>query len=145
MDHHNGSSELLKCNKHTPKFSFNGQTFLCKCVSVYDGDTISVVFQPYDIYCKFSIRLTGIDTPEVRTKNSKEKKQGLIVRDFLRKLILNKLVIIKCGKFDKYGRLLADVFQYDEFGKEIPLSINDLLIKKKYAYAYDGGTKQVFK
>jgi micrococcal nuclease len=138
--------ELLKCSKKTPNFSFDGQTFVCKCVSVYDGDTITVAFKPYSTeYFKFHIRLAGIDTPEVRTKNPEEKKQGLLVRDFLRKLILDKLVIIKCGKFDKYGRLLADVFQYDKQGKEMLPSINDLLIEKKYAYSYDGGTKQPFK
>lgn len=139
-------SKLLECGKHTPNFSFDGQTFLCKCVSVYDGDTITVAFQPYGHeFYKFHIRLSGIDTPEVRTKNIDEKKQGLLVRDFLRELILNKLVTIKCGKFDKYGRLLAYVYQYDEYDIKSLKSINDLLIDKKYAYSYDGGTKQPFK
>ena len=70
--------------------------------------------------------------------------RGLLVRDFLRELILNKLVVIKCGKFDKYGRLLAYVFQYYESGKEMSISINDTLIEKKFAYPYDGGTKRIF-
>ena len=63
-------SELLKCDKkNTPYYTLNGHEYICKCVSVYDGDSITVVFMPkgLDTYYKYTIRLTGIDTPEIRT------------------------------------------------------------------------------
>ena len=61
------------------------------------------------------------------------------MRDLLREKILDKFIIIKCGKFDKYGRLLADV--YDENKTE---HINKWLIDSGFANVYDGGTKQLF-
>ena len=36
--------------------------------------------------------------------------------------------------FDKYGRILADVYVND-------IHLNELLIKERYAVKYDGGTK----
>ena len=131
--------ELLACTKeNTQYFSFCGREFMCKCISVYDGDTITVVFKPFEscVFYKFRIRLSGIDTPEMRTKNIGEKEKATEVRDFLRGLILDKLIKIKCGEFDKYGRLLAYVYIDDT-------NINQLLIDKKFAYEYDGGTKRV--
>jgi len=142
-------SDLDTCTtKNTPFFTFACKEFLCKCISVYDGDTITVAFKPFSnventnvgsIY-KYNIRLAGIDTPEIRTKNPDEKKRAIVIRDKLREKILNKFVFIKCGKFDKYGRLLGDV--YDEKKTE---HINKWLIDNGFAYAYDGGTKQEFK
>jgi endonuclease YncB( thermonuclease family) len=134
------SQQLMLCTKsNTDAFSFEGKEFLCKCVGVYDGDTVTVVFKPFEnepIY-RYSIRLSGIDTPEIRTKNPDEKKKGLEVRDILRNEILDKLITIKCGKFDKYGRLLADIIYKGE-------NINKWLISKGLAYEYNGGTKRIF-
>jgi micrococcal nuclease len=134
--------ELLTCTtKNTPYFTFKGQSHICKCVKVYDGDTITVVFDTGIInndigpYYKHRIRLLGIDTPELRTKNLEEKKMGIAVRDFVRSKVLNKIIRIDCGEFDKYGRLLATVFVGNE-------NINELLVNMQYAYKYDGGTKQ---
>lgn len=138
----NDYSELLKCDKNnTPFYTLNGHEYVCKCVSVYDGDSITVVFMPQglDKFYKYKIRLTGIDTPEIRTKNENEKKKAILVRDFLREKILNKIITIKCENFDKYGRLLAKVYMIGE-----TKNINDIMIEKKYAYAYDGETKQKY-
>lgn len=134
--------DLLKCDKeNTPYYTLEGHVYICKCVKVYDGDTITVVFMPMglDEFYKYNIRLSGIDTPEIRTKNPHEKKQAIVVRDFVREKILNKLITIKCDKFDKYGRLMADVYGYGE-----SQSINDLLIQMGYAYKYNGGTKKKY-
>ena len=55
----------------------------------------------------------------------------------MKDLILDKLILIECNKFDKYGRLLITVYYND-------LNINDELVTLKYAYKYDGKTKQSF-
>ena len=106
-----------------------------KVVSVYDGDTIKIVFPLHDKLYKWNCRLGRVDTPELRTKNKLEKQYGYIVRDKLREKILNKLVKVKCGDFDKYGRLLTEIYIEDE-------SINQWLIDNNYAFEYDGGTKK---
>ena len=119
------------------QFSFIGDKKTAKVVSVYDGDTIKVVFSVFEKLFKFNCRIQGVDTPEIRTKNKQEKKFGLEVRDKLTEKILNKVVIIECGDFDKYGRLLVDI--RDTESGEL---ISEWLIKNKYAFKYDGGTKQ---
>lgn len=107
-------------------------------VSVYDGDTIKLQFKHpcLDKEYIFNCRINGIDTPELRTRNKKEKEMGYKVRDCLRTEILNKIVSIKCGPFDKYGRLLVDVHT------ENNINISDWLIKQGYAKSYHGGTKE---
>ncbi len=125
----------------TSMFTLEGQTIRGKCVSVYDGDTIKCVFpipntSDNRLY-KWNCRLGRVDTPELRTKNKKEKEFGKKVRDNLRSQILNKIVELKCGEFDKYGRLLVEVV-YD--GK----NMNDWLIENEYAKPYDGGKKSTW-
>lgn len=132
--------ELVKidCNV-VKKFSLDGMTFYAKVIGVYDGDTVTVVFKYKGEYSKWSCRLAGIDTPELKTKNEKEKKAATEARDFLRGHILGKIVKIECEDFDKYGRLLVTIFDEDA-----SININELMINEGYAKAYDGGTKEVF-
>lgn len=120
-----------------PIFSLEGLEIEAKVVSVYDGDTIKCIFPLNKILYKWNCRLSGIDTPEIRTKNLKEKKYGFLVRDNLRNKILNKIVKLKCGKFDKYGRLLVEILC-----KEDNCIINKWLIENKYAFEYNGGKKK---
>ena len=127
---------LLDC-KNIKKFSLEGFTKAAKVVKVYDGDTITVVFKHNDEYNKWNCRIYGIDTPEIKTKNAEEKKQAIIVRDYLRDKILDKIVKIECLGFDKYGRLLANVFYNDK-------NIADAMIENNFAKAYFGGTKEKF-
>ena len=117
------------------EFSFEGQFKDAKVLSVYDGDTVTLAFPLGDVMYKWSCRLSGVDTPELRTSNKKEKEFGYQVRDLLREKVLGKVLKVKCGEFDKYGRLLGELFVDDE-------SVNQWLISNGYAFAYDGGTKQ---
>ena len=106
-------------------------------IKVYDGDTIKCVFPLNDKLFKWNCRLSGVDTPELRTRNKNEKKFGYQVRDNLREKILGKVITLKCGEFDKYGRLLATVKCDGD-----KCSVNDWLIENDYAFKYDGGTKK---
>lgn len=106
-------------------------------VKVYDGDTITIVSRlPYEDspYYKFSIRLAGIDTPEIKGKSEQEKIKAVQARDALATLILNKCVILKNIQTEKYGRILADVYLDD-------LHLNKWLIEQGHAVPYNGGTK----
>jgi len=111
------------------------KTVEAKVVSVYDGDTIKAIFPLNGVLYKWNCRLSGVDTPEIRTRNEREKKYGYIVRDKLREQILDQVVNVECGELDKYGRLLVTVYKGEQ-------DMNRWLIDNDYAFAYDGGTKQ---
>ena len=87
---------------------------------------------------KWNCRIARVDTPELRTRNIKEKQFGYQVRDFLREMILDKIVKVRCLDFDKYGRLLIEIIGIEE--QEI--NISDWLISNNYAFEYNGGKKK---
>jgi len=108
-------------------------------IKVYDGDTITIsatISRFSKIYYKFSVRFRGIDTPEMKTKSLDEKAAAIAARDALSNKILNKKILLKDIKYDKYGRLLADVYLNS-------LCLNNWMLENNYGVAYDGGTKQI--
>tara|TARA_Y100000816_G_scaffold180229_1_gene130378 strand:+ start:923 stop:1393 length:471 start_codon:yes stop_codon:yes gene_type:complete len=110
-----------------------------KVVKVYDGDTITIVseipgLKNSPIY-KFSLRLNGIDTPEIKGKDEDEKTAAVAAKEALSKLILNNIVYIKNRKIEKYGRILCDVYKEN-------IHINNYMIEKRYAVPYSGKTKK---
>lgn len=119
---------LKDCEKFIPAIQWG------KVVKVYDGDTITIAACLDDKCYKFSTRLLGIDTPEIRGKSVKEKALAIDARDYLKTMIFGKMVELRKVSYDKYGRLLANVYFENK-------SISDLMIEKKYAVPYDGGTK----
>lgn len=83
----------------TQLFSFEGRKCEGKVVDVYDGDTVKIVFplsdkEPDRLY-RWNCRLINVDTPELRTKNLKEKQYAKVVRDKLRKKILQNIVTVQ--------------------------------------------------
>jgi endonuclease YncB( thermonuclease family) len=119
---------------NTEKFTFAGKTVRAKCVKVYDGDTITVVFETMGVFYRFSIRMNGYDSPEIRSKNPEEKKYGKWSRDYLSAFVLNKIITLECKDYDKYGRVLADVYVGD-------FNINEDMVTNGYSRIYDGGKR----
>lgn len=109
-------------------------------IKVYDGDTFTLAgYLPYPespLY-RFSVRLNGIDTPEIKGKTEKEKERAILARTELQTLILDKRVVLRNVQTEKYGRLLADVYVGD-------LHINQHMLDTGMAVKYDGGTKTQF-
>ena len=108
---------------------------------VVDGDTIDVdIDLGFDISFTSRVRLAGIDTPESRTTDKKEKALGLEVKQRLKDLLSKSSnVVIRTQKPDsteKYGRILGWLF-IDGAEK----SINEGLIADGYAWGYMGDTK----
>lgn len=139
------SMELSSFTKENTKLmSLEGKVYTAKIVYIYDGDTMHVVFKEFGEFYRWNCRISGVDTPELRTKNAAEKEMGYKVRDHLRGGLMNVVVKIKCGEFDKYGRLLIDVFMPEHMldNPDEPKMLSEWLIDHKYAYAYGGGTKQ---
>ena len=120
-----------------PWFNLEGEMMRAKVVDVYDGDTVTLVFKFGSKMWRDKCRLTGIDTPEIRTRDADEKVRGLMARDWLRTQILDKKVWVECGKWDKYGRLLCTIYLTSDFQQ----SVNQELINHGFAVPYLGGTK----
>jgi micrococcal nuclease len=115
--------------------------YVRKVENIVDGDTIDVVIDlGFDILFQSRVRLAGIDTPESRTKDLKEKALGLESKEYLKKHLKDaKSVVIKTEKMDsseKYGRILGWVYVNGETE-----SINDKMINDGYAWGYMGDTK----
>jgi endonuclease YncB( thermonuclease family) len=121
-------------------------------IKVYDGDTITISskvpgLKNSKVY-KFSVRLDGIDTPEMKTKNLEEKAIAQLAQKALSDMILGKNVLLRNVKTEKYGRLLANVYlqispsNKNCFGNEVhETHLNQWLLDNNYAISYDGGTK----
>ena len=117
------------------------QYYVRKVENVVDGDTIDVLIDlGFDILFSSRVRLAGIDTPESRTKDLKEKALGLESKEYLKKYLKDaKSVVIKTEKRDsseKYGRILGWVYINGD-----TVSLNDMMINDGYAWGYMGDTK----
>ena len=139
-----------------PFFTMEGEHLVGKCVDVYDGDTVKIVMpivldgKLTNKLFRWNCRINRVDTPEIRTKNKKEKDYAKVVRNALREKVLNKLVFVKCLDFDKYGRLLTELYINDDYNYENIdcnncndklLNISNWLVNNKYAKEYFGGSK----
>ena len=105
-----------------------------RVVSCYDGDTVTIGVKNTSGMYKFPLRLRGIDTPEIKGGSESEKKAAKFVRDKLRNKILGSIIRITDLSYDKYGRLLGQIYLDD-------IDISKWLLDNKYAVKYEGGTK----
>lgn len=123
-----------------PRFSMEGYVIDATVVGVYDGDTFTAEFPIPQIdgspVYKWSCRIQGIDTPEMRDKNPELKELAYKARDRVREKLLDKQCRIILGGFDKYGRVLATPLDPSS-----GTGIGESLVEEGLALAYDGGTK----
>ena len=141
---------------NTPLFSFNGVNIMSRVVDITDGDTIKAIINFKDDYYKIIVRLNNIDTCETKSKCEENKNLGINAKRRLYNLITNKtietndkkiikkelndncyLIYLKCYDFDKYGRVLGDIYQ----NENDTVSFSSILISEKLAYIYGGKTK----
>lgn len=170
--------ELIKSKNNIKEFTLDKKILLGKVVDCYDADTCKINFIFNNKLTKFNCRLYGIDSPEIKpplTKENREEeiKKAITAKNNLINFILrenklledkkykkkeiekfleenNKLVKVKCGTFDKYGRLLVELYPYQDLEKTkqnggaiiFDHSYNQNLINNGYAYEYYGGTKK---
>ena len=118
-------------------------TYKAKCTRCVDGDTINLeIFLGFNVTVTERVRLLGIDTPETYgvKKGSEEYKAGMLAKEELERLILNKdiLIVTEKDKKGKYGRYLAKI--YTELDEDSPTfndsCVNDILIKEGFAKVY---------
>ena len=106
-------------------------------IKVYDGDTITIASKlpyPASPLYRFSVRLNGLDCPEIKGKDEDEIYCAQLAKQEICNLALNKVVTLRNIQTEKYGRILADVYIAD-------LHLNKYMLEKRLAVSYDGGTK----
>ncbi len=110
-------------------------------VRVIDGDTIVVEARPWPgQIVETSVRIRGVDTPELRSSCDAERQAAAIARDYVISLLHEgETVQLRQIAGDKYfGRVVADVALPDE------RDLSSLLLEGGFAVSYDGGRKQAF-
>ena len=124
--------------------------YRCIVTRVVDGDTCDVSIDlGFDCWIKDRVRLMGIDTPESRTRNKKEKALGLASKARLKELVKGaedipgkrgkKQVYLKTSKEGKgkFGRILGSIWVNGR-------NLNEVLVEEGHARPYFGGSKNEF-
>jgi len=103
-----------------------------KVLRVIDGDSFVVMLDlGCDFFAKKTIRLYGINTPEIR---GEERPEGLKAKARVEELIGGKEVYVETVKNkDKYGRMLAKIkiIDTDE-------DLTQILLKEGFGHEYYG-------
>lgn len=145
---------------NTPYLSLNGFTTKARVVSVYDGDTLTLVIPFKNSFYKFNCRMMGIDTCEIKSKLQKNKDTAVrarnrvlqlvgvpitdidmvLTRPKIQSLLAEKVYTcwVKCYETEKFGRTLVDVRLSEDASSP---TIAEILINEKLAYEYKGDTK----
>jgi endonuclease YncB( thermonuclease family) len=104
----------------------------------HDGDTVTVSIP--DVHPllgrRISVRLFGIDTPEMYSTDQCERDAALRAQRLVRDVLLRAVrVDLENVQRDKYFRILADI-------RADGASVSGILLESRLAYPYFGGTKQ---
>ena len=103
----------------------------------YDGDTITFNLPGLHpiIGEKISIRVNGIDTPEIRGKCEKEKYDAQQAKEMVADILKDAdQIVLRNMERGKYFRIAADVIVDGE-------NLADILIETGVAVRYDGEKK----
>ena len=118
--------------------------YRAKLLKVVDGDTLDLLIDlGFSVHTKQRVRLFGIDTPESRTKDLREKVVGLAAKWFTKNYLKDYPLEIASFKQGKYGRYLVIVYPIKN-GNALD-SLNNQLLLNGLAYPYFGGNKQLIK
>jgi endonuclease YncB( thermonuclease family) len=114
--------------------------YKAKIDRVVDGDTVDVSIDlGFDMHSRQRVRLWGINTPECRTRDKREKALGLAAKARLIEILGfadNRCVIAtRLDRKGKFGRVLGILYVDD-------LDINEQLIEEGHAVEYYGGKKK---
>jgi endonuclease YncB( thermonuclease family) len=114
-----------------------GTVTINEVTSIYDGDTFRATIKDYQsiIGKRIPIRISGIDTPELRGKCKKEKILALKAKQFTVSMLRAAHTIeLHNMQRGKYFRIVADVIADG-------VSVGDELLKNTLAVEYHGGHK----
>ncbi len=125
-----------------PKVPLQNRITLARIEEIYDGDTVKIIVLLSDTPVRFSLRILGIDTPEIKHSEGRlpqEHAAAVKVRDYIRSLFANTNLIakVRIHEWDKYGgRVLGDLF--------LPTgeSVSHILVSGGWARPYNGEKKK---
>ena len=103
----------------------------------YDGDTITFNLPGLHpiIGEKISIRVNGLDTPEIKGKCEKEKYDAKQAKEMVADILKDaEQITLRNMERGKYFRIAADVIADGE-------NLGDILVEAGMAVRYDGGKK----
>ena len=120
--------------------AFVPQFKTCRVVRVIDGDTVEVEARLG--WCSsptlFTLRLSGVDCPEKRSKNAGERRIARLATQYTTFHVLNKSVRCQVHCYGTYrGRLIASLW-VPEDGR----SLAQKLLRHRLAVPYDGKKKK---
>jgi len=119
-----------------------GFFYKAKVLNVIDGDTLDLLVDlGFDVHHSVRVRLHGLNTPESRTSDIKEKELGLRAKDFTKDwTVRDGEVFVQTvkDKKEKFGRILAYVYS-DEIKTAC---LNTDLIQSGYAREYNGEKRE---
>ena len=120
-------------------------TYNAKLLRVVDGDTCDAQIDlGFDVSVKKRIRFAGINAPESRTRDLKEKARGLAAKDRVKAILAeNPSFTLESTEIGKYGRVLGKIHinTLDGVDGLTQICLNDLLIKEGHAKEYHGGKR----
>lgn len=126
--------------KTVPKVFFQDKIIYARIEDIYDGDTVKIIVLLGDLPVKISLRILGVDTPEIKNGEGRlpeERHAAIKVRDYMRTLFSNNIAKICIRDWDKYGgRVLGDLFL--ENGENVA----EILIRGGWARPYHGEKKK---
>ena len=95
-----------------------------------DGDTFTaeLVLRP-GLTQKVTIRLLGVDAPEIHAKDIAERARALVAKHYLMDRLAGRTLIVHAEKRDSFGRDLGEVLVDGE-------CFNDLLIREGIAKSW---------
>lgn len=139
-------SELVNAvHMGIPRYSLSGLTVRGMVFSVYDGDTCDMMLLlPGEGVKRFVVRMLSYNSPEIKVSKllkyeEREKchKEALEAKCMLAELLGLKeplysrpIMRVECQGWDKYGRLLARI--YDD-----SVCINELMLLNGYGVSYE--------
>jgi endonuclease YncB( thermonuclease family) len=128
--------------KTVPKVPFQDKIIYARIEEIYDGDTVKIIILFGDVPVRFSLRILGIDTPEIKHGDGRlpeEHHAAIKVRDYMRSLFPTNIAKICIRDWDKYGgRVLGDLFLPN--GE----NISEILINGGWARPYSGEKKKAW-
>lgn len=118
----------------------NPHIYRADITRVVDGDTCDVTLHlGFDILFKGRVRLTGIDTPESRTRDLEEKKFGLASKQYFKDWVAQQdYVLVESTEKGKFGRILGRIYNSD-----MSECYNDKSIEDHHAVPYNGENKEL--
>lgn len=111
-------------------------SFPCRFLANYDGDTVDLRLDlGFGIFKDVSVRLYGVDTPEIRGGEDLTKRAGFHARDKVAEFLSGKALVYRSVEWaGKYGRAVGDI-------EADGASLCQYLLENRLGVAYEGGNR----